>query len=380
MKIKITHKLTFFLLILISFSACTTGKKALQRGAYSDAVLQSVERLRENPDNKKATETLKEAYPLALRTIQEEIDEILRSNEALKYGLVVDRFESIQRMADEIRRCPPAMKILGAPETYPEELAAARQKAAPEHYDAAAKLLKTGTREGAREAFYLFEAANRFVTGYRDVQIMIEEARMLATLKVVVEQIPVTGRYKISSEFFYNQVFAFLQDGVRSEFVAFYNPTEARKLPKVDEILQMEFFDFVVGATRESDSEKEYTKDSVKVGTATVEGKQVDVFGSVKAKYISHRREVVSSGQLKVQVLDAASRKPKAQKLIPGTYTWYSEWSSFNGDERALTKDQLERCKRRPAVPPPPQDLFIEFTKPIMDQMKGFVRSYYRNQ
>ena len=371
--------LTLTLLIAGTIS-CTSGKKALQQGNYSQAVLQAVERLRDHPENKNALATLKEAYPLALRTLQEEIDQILKSNEPLKYGKVVERFESIQQMADEIRRCPPALRLLGDPETFPEELSAARAKAAPEAYDAGVEMLKKGNREAAKEAYYLFTEAQRFVPNYKDSAKRAAEAKMMATLKVIVEQIPVPGRYQLSSEFFYNQVFTFLREGIRNEFLEFYHPSEAKQILQPDEILVMEFYDFMVGATRDSDSEKEVTsKDSVKVGSATIDGRKVDVYDRVKAKYKQYKREVVSTGTLQVEVVDARTGKVVVQRRFPGTFTWRSEWSTFNGDERALTKEQLDATKRKPISPPPPQELFIQFTKPIFDQVKGFIRSHYRN-
>jgi hypothetical protein len=57
---------------------------------------------------------------------------------------------------------------------------------------------------------------------------------------------------------------------------------------------------------------------------------------------------------------------------------WFTEWGSFNGDERALSKDQLALCDKRPAPPPPPQDLFVEFTKPIYNQVTPFLKDFYR--
>jgi hypothetical protein len=209
---------------------------------------------------------------------------------------------------------------------------------------------------------------------------MIENARFDATLKVIVEQIPVPGRYKISSDFFFDQVYSFLAKGMRQEFVEFYDPASAKNLPYADEILVMQFDDFIVGATNDKESEKEYiSKDSVKVGTTKVNGQTIDVFNKVKAKLTTHRREVISTGILAVQIVDAKTNKPKAAQKFPGTFTWVTEWANFNGDERALTPQQLELCKKKPLLPPPPQDLFLEFTKPIFEQLKGFLRNYYRN-
>ena len=58
---------TLIITILIStlFFACASPKKLLEKGNYYDAVLLSVEKLKRNPNNKKAKETLQEAYKLA---------------------------------------------------------------------------------------------------------------------------------------------------------------------------------------------------------------------------------------------------------------------------------------------------------------------------
>lgn len=375
LKIIVISILSVFLL-----NSCHSGKKAFQQGNYSEAVLQSVQRLRDNPDSKKSAETLDQAYPLAISTFKLEIEQLLKSKDPFKYAGVTDRYEKINHMADEIRHCPAALKVIRNPEFFSEEVAAARQKAAPEAYDAGVSLLKQGTRLGAREAYYQFINADRFEPGYMDVAQKISQAKMDATLKVVVEQVPVPGRYKLSSDFFYDQVYTLLDKTSKQEFVEFYDPAAAKQLPFVDEILMMEFDDFVIGSTYDKDSEKEYTsKDSVKTGTATVQGQKVDVFDRVKAKLITHRREVISTGVLAVQIIDARTNKPRASKKFPGTYTWYSEWANFNGDRRALTQQQLDMCKKQPAFPPPPQDLFLEFTKPIFEQLKGFLRNNYLN-
>jgi hypothetical protein len=363
---------------VLMITSCSTGKKALQEGNYSAAVLKAVERLRDNPDSKKSAETLKEAYPLAVSTANDEIDQLLTSKDPFRYAGVVDRYEALNKMSDEIRHCPAALKIIKSPEYYGDQLAEARQKAAPEAYNSGLNLMKQGTRLSAKDAYYQFLNADRFVPGYQDVKERIEKAKFEATLKVTVEQIPVPGRYKISSEFFYDQVYSFLAKGLRQEFVEFYSPSAAKSLPYVDEILVMEFDDFVVGATSDKESEKEYTsKDSVLVGNTTVNGQKVNVYNQVKAKLTTHRREVISSGVLLVQIIDA--NKPRASQKYPGTYAWVTEWASYNGDGRALSPQQLELCKRKAMMPPPAQDLFLEFTKPIMEQVKNFLRNNYRN-
>ncbi len=368
------------ILAISILGSCNSGKKALQQGNYSEAVLAAVQRLRDNPDSKKSGQTLDEAYPLALSTFKTEIEQLLKSQDPFKYSGVADRYETMNKMADEIRHCPAALKIVPNPESFSEEIAGARQKAAPEAYEAGLALLKQGTRAAARDAYYQFLNTDRFVPGYKDVRQKIVQAKIDATLKVLVDQVPVPGRYKLSSDFFYDQVYNLLAKTSKREFVEFYSPEAAKQLPYIDEILMMEFDDFIVGSTFDKETEKEFTsQDSVKTGQATVNGQKVDVFDRVKAKLITHRREVVSTGVLLVQIVDARTKKPKATQKFPGTFTWYSEWASYNGDSRALSAQQLEMCKRKPVMPPPPQYLFLEFTKPIYEQLKGFLNNYYRN-
>ncbi|MCD6331949.1 MAG: hypothetical protein J7L89_01625 [Bacteroidales bacterium] len=368
------------LMTLAILVSCSTGKQALQKGNYSKAVFQSVERLRRNPQSRKSLESLKKAYPMAMRTLQTEINQSLRSDNPFKYRDAVDRFEIINKMADAIRRCPAAYELIGEPETFPGELAAAKKKAAAESYHAAQLKLNEGTLESAREAYYLYLDADRFVPGFRDVKNRITAARALATLKVEVEPIPVPGRYKLSSDFFYNQVFNFLNQRLKKEFLDFYTPKEASKRRNMDQKIIMSFYDFTVGTTHDSDSEKEMiSKDSVKVGSATIQGHKVDVYNRVKAKYILHKREISSTGLLQVKILDARTGKILRQHKFPGSYTWRSEWATYSGDKRALSPQQVKMCQGKSAVPPPQQDLFIEFTKPIFTQLTSFFRSYYKD-
>ncbi len=78
------------------------------------------------------------------------------------------------------------------------------------------------------------------------------------------------------------------------------------------------------------------------------------------------------------RIIDAKTKGILSAEKMPGQYVWISEWATFNGDERALTPLQLEIAKQRERVPPPAQDLFIEFTKPIYTQITGKIQNFYK--
>ena len=371
------------MLLIAGIAACTSGKKALDKGNYEESTLKAINRLRSSPDNDKAAATLKEAYPLALSDYQMQINRLRGSNEQFRWERVVNAYERINNMHDEIRRCPACLKVIPSPQFYSQELSDAKNLAADERYTAGDAAMKMNSRQAAKEAFNHFQVANNYVPGFKDAQARMEQAREYATLRVVVEQIPVTSRlFGVSNEFFQQKVFEYISTNRRmNDFVRFYTPQQANaeQLKYPDQIIRLQFDDFVVGQTFMNSKEEIVTsKDSVKVGEVTVEGKKVAVYNKVTAKMTSHKKTVSSRGVLDMQIFDPAANRVVYQNKFPGEFVWFSEWASFNGDERALNDAQKKMCKQREVPPPPPQDLFVEFCKPIYDQVTNQIRRFYK--
>jgi len=367
------------LLILFIFNACSTGKKALEHGDYYAATLQAVKRLRSNPDSRKALNALKDSYPLALSYYKGKIDNALSANAPFKYSEIVGHYEKINYMADEINRCPAAMKVIHEVQSYPSELANARQKAAEEQYQAGLTRERENTREAWKAAYYNYRQADQFVPGYKDVREKMAIAKSNATLKVVVEYIQVPRNYQLTADFFLNQIMESLATGSSGEFVKFYTPEAAGNagIDQPNQVLKLNFDEFTVGQVYDKETIQELKRDSVVVGTVDIPGGKQKVYGTVKAKLITYRRELISNGLLDATILDFHLNSVLSEKKFPGQYIWFTEWGSFNGDERALTKEQLALCNRKPASPPGPQALFVEFTKPIYAQVTSYLKSFY---
>jgi hypothetical protein len=203
-----------------------------------------------------------------------------------------------------------------------------------------------------------------------------------ATLRVIVEQIPVPARYNLSGGFFQDKVEEFLHSNYPERtFIQFYTPTEAKsiELPNVDQIIRIQFDDFSVGNVVLREKEEALSRDSVRVGEATVDGKTVPVYNTVKAKFTTYRKELISNGLLSMVVVDAKTSGVLAHRKFNGEYVWANQWARFNGDERALSDEQLRICKLREQQPPDPQSLFLEFTKPIYNQLVPAIRGFYQN-
>lgn len=380
MSMKIFYCIIIFLFSITVFS-CSSGKKAYENGNYAEAVLKSVNRLRKNPGHKKSKETLRNSYPRAIGDLERKAANSLASNSPSKYTDALRTYQDINYLGDEIRRSPGALSVIPNPKAYTAKVEELKQLAAKENYDAALVLMKRNTREDAREAYLLFRNAHDFVPGYKDVRNQMEEALFKATLKVLVEQIPVPARYNLSGKYFQDRIEEYLHTQFRgSEFVRFYTEKEAdvENLPYVDQYLRLQFDDFVVGETHTTKIIETVTKDSVVVGTVKLEdGTKANVYNTVSAKITIYKKEIISRGLFSMQVFDAQSNAMLHHRKFNPESVWFSSWGSFNGDERALSDEQFQICQNSEIPPPPPQELFVSFAMPIYDQLIPNINSYY---
>lgn len=365
-------------ILLIIITACSTGKKALQKGDYFSAVTKAVERLKSSPDNKNATAVLEEGYPVTLEWSQEEMDLILTQNNQFKWEQAINLMQKVNQLSDLIRSTPAARKIVANPKTYTSELNMALEKAAEERYTAGVTELDFNTRESARKAFDHFYRADQLISNYKNVRELMAEAKNIATLRVIVQAITVnTQKYRLSSEFFYNQVFEYLNNQYKaSDFVSFYSPVQAEKagLTQPDFIVDMEFFDFSVGNVVRNEKEENVEK-KVKIesrDTTRIEYKKY------VAKLKTYTDQVISAGNLRVRIYNSSTDKLISDEIVPGSFTWVNEYAIFVGDREALDNRQFELTKRKSLPLPPEQDLFIEFTKPIYSQVTQNLNRFFR--
>lgn len=366
---------SFLALLLLG---CASGKNALKKGDYDKAVAQAINRLRSNDDHKKATSTLKKAYKFAIEAHLTNIRRAKSTNAIMKWEAIALDYQRINGMADQILRCPGCRDVVPNPVRYDSELASAKRSAADVRYDLGVAALKfKKNREKAIEAHEHFLVVQDFVPRYKDVEQKLQEAMYHATLRVVVESIPAPARvYELKHEFFVNKINEYLDHNVISPYVRFYTPHEAdaEKLEYVDHIVRMEFDRFNLGNVFSNKSTKEVSRDSVVIAT---KGRE-KIYGTVKAKLTVHEKAITGSGLLDFKIYDNDRNKVISQEKFPSEYTWSIRWASFNGDERALSEEELDMVNTVETSIPNPQWMFEEFTAPLYDQAISKLRDYYR--
>ncbi|TKC12843.1 hypothetical protein FA048_04290 [Pedobacter polaris] len=373
---KTISRLRYFLYLSILIVGCTTGKKALQKGNYDQSVFKSVDRLKSAPKNAEAMYVLPVAYDLALKEHLRKIDEAKVSSDVLRWETILSHYQKINQLSDEVNSSPVALTLVKNPQKYINEVEDSKYKAAEVRYTLGVNQMSENNRVSAKSAYYNFEKAQYFYPTYKDVKNKMDDAYWAAVVKVVVQPVKVNSSYyQLSNQYFQDQVSEFMRSYQTNRFVIFYSEQQAnaQKITP-DQVLRMSFDDFIVGQTYVKERVEKLKKDSVLISDSRANGK---VYGTVRATLSVFDKQVSSSGLLAMTIFDYQTNKIIRQQRLPGTYLWQDSWASYKGDERALSKQQLQMTKRRELLPPAPAALFVEFTKPIYAQLVDEISYFY---
>jgi hypothetical protein len=374
----------FFFVGILLLNSCSTGQKSLDQGNYYDAIMKAASRLSSDPDNRKASQVISEGYPMAVTYYQEEIDKVLTSNDPFKWKRTLEIMQTVNQMSDEIRRIPAARKLVTSPKNYTSEMTNVQNRAAQEFYDAGMDALSRKTRETAKQAYFHFLNADGLVRGFKDTQQKMLQCKDLATVKVVVEQIPVNGKFEYSAQFFYDNVFQMLNERFQEkDFVHFFSPEQAEqaKLKFPDMVLQMGFYDFFIDRPQHSEEQQELNaqveeKYQVKLSKDSTVTRTRMIPKKGKIKILTD--QVASGGLLELKAVEFQSQKIVFTDKIPGQYLWQNKYGIFVGDNEVLDKELINILNNKMIMPPPAQDMFVLFTKPIFNQLADKLTNYFR--
>ena len=164
-------------------------------------------------------------------------------------------------------------------------------------------------------------------------------------------------------------------------FFAVFAPVEqlVAQNQQADQVVDLSFDDYYIGQTYVKEVRESLVRDSVKVGEVTDSlGTKYAVYGEVKADLQRFEKTIESGGLLNITIVEPNSRSVLFQQKIPSTTIWENNWATYQGDKRALTKEELALTQEKELLPPPPQELFYSFTRPLFDQSANLLRRRYR--
>jgi len=365
-------RLIYYILISIIFiQSCSSGKGAYKRGDYFEAVLTAVQRLRQNPDHKKSREVLSLSYQPAVEFLETSAQNQIASNANFKWRSAVQNYEKINRLYEEIRTSPGALKIIPNPVNKYKELTDVKVKAADESYEAGLQAMLKNTREDAKQAYFLFKEASFYSPDYRESIEMMNQAEYNATLRVAFEELNTT-RYNLGTS----------QPAVTSlkrQFLEFYLEQDLKNgtIP-IDQNMKIIFVGYAVGKPTIT-SYSENLSDSVKSGEKTVNGVKKTTYEKVTAKITYYDKTVTARAELSVIITDRKSGATLKSSPVTSVFNWQVNWGNYTGDVRALNTKQKNICQRTETNPSEAElmrQVKAELDKNLSGELNGFYSRY----
>lgn len=355
---------------------CATGRKAYLKGDYLKSTTQALNRLQQKPTDKTSKDILHFAYPELLKYEQNKINTFKTSSDPLRWEKAMESYTTLNGVYDHIQRTPGAKKMVDA-KSFSQEYEEARRNAAEMSYQEGLKDMNSNNRDVLKRAYRHFQHALALRPDHTDAGKQRDLVHDKLMVYVVVQPIPMhSAALSLSNAFFEQQMMEYFRKYAGNEFVKFYSTDEKPKY--ADHYLVMRFDDFAVGQMMIHEKEEERSAQVVIGKTQVTKDSAVNVYGTVKAKVRLFHKTLSSGGLLDVKIVNAENNSIISQQKFSGTFVWEDRWGTYMGDERALTKEDKGYMNRRETMPPPPQQLFIEFTKPIYGQTTNFVDNFYK--
>lgn len=369
-----------FLLFSLILSACSPTKQIEKRYTPDDKlVFDLIERLKKNPNDAEAAKQLPEAYEQAAE-VRKNINSntFNNMNEGDRWIEISRQLLVAQQLYSEIKGNTVISKIIPNPWDPTVKIQEAKQKAAEEYYNQGQRYLTYNNRPYARKAYDMFVKANNAYPNYKDVREMMEQSKLLATIKVVVNPVNYDNYgwnyWGFNNDYLQYKIIRDLNNSSYRD-VKFYSEEEARRLNiRPDRIVNLAFTDLYIGQLFNDRYLIERTK-QIEVGQTKTNPPQ-PIYENVKATVYVTRRVLQSRASLECRIYDWASNRNILFDRFPDNNTWKDESARYTGDKRALEQSDWNLINNSSNINPPSRN---ELAQRLIDNCYNQLLSRIRN-
>lgn len=361
------------------FVSCKTASKMYEKGNYDEAVELAAKKLQKKPNDPKLLNIIQEAYRYAVNDHEGRIHTYSISNNELKWEWMYNEYTSLQKMYDAIYRVPEVYEIV-KPAAYSSYLVTYAEKAAEVRFDRGIAFMNSYNKESYRNAYREFQASLRFRPGYREAIQRMNEAYDYAVTNVVILPMQQDGgfvysSYSVGDNNLDDQVIRNLQYNSGDEFVKFCSPWDARsKNIRTDMEVDMRLSTLDIGRYHDSRNTRKLSKEVVIKEIVYRPDSVVKQYGKVFAEVTTTRRTMNSSAILQISVRDASGRWVWGDNF-GSDHNWYTEFSTYTGDSRALSESDKQLVDRRREFAPSDNEIM----RCLIDELSNTAQYRLRN-
>jgi tetratricopeptide (TPR) repeat protein len=372
----------FYLAIfaLIIFAGCKSAGKAYQKGDYADAIELGIKKLQKDPHDTELIEIVKNSYTYAVGQHENQVRILQNSKNENRYERIFQQYLKMQDLYQQIHQYPVAARMI-QPTDYSSYVETYREKAAELHLERADHLLGIGNKTALREAYHELNKALRF-TNHRQIKYKRDSVYDAALTKVVI--IPMQqfgGGYQHSSSFqfqnFQNEILRTLSANRSNDFTRFYSEWDARSQNiEPDQFLELNMNRIMLGRPIDRRSSREVSKEVVVKEIVHKPDSVVKQYGTVRARINTTQRTILSEADLIITLRDRQGRIIWNDRFT-GQHQWRTEFSSYTGDERALSSNDKNLINQREENMPAEDWVLDQLFRQIQQDLSARLRGFY---
>jgi putative component of toxin-antitoxin plasmid stabilization module len=374
----------YFVILLSSLSllACKSASKAYEKGNYTNAIELAVKKLQKDPNDYDSRQILKNAYANAVAQHEDQVRILSNSKSESRFESIYSEYRYLQNLYDLVRRYPSAASVVQAKD-YSEYLETYRDKAAEVHVNKALKHMEEKHRGklAYRDAYNEYRAALRLKPDDFELRQTTQEVLDMALTKVLVIPIESYRTYGSSGSYqlrnFQEDIMRTLVHHLNNDFVRFYSEWDARnKNVEPDQVLELNLSRIQFGQPHDQSTVREVSKEVVVKETVYKPDSVVKQMGKVYARITTTKRTLISEGDLVISIRDTKGRMIWNDRFT-GEHRWQTEFTSYTGDERALSDADRTQINKQPSTSPQQDEVMGQLFQQIQNDLSYRLRNYY---
>jgi hypothetical protein len=378
-----TRLYTLILFSTLAVCSCKTASKAYQKGDYTDAIELGVKKLQKDPNDTETRDLVRQSYTYMVAAHEDRIRVLSNSKSDTRFENIYSEYAALQHLYDAIHQYPAVAQQIEARD-YSEFVATYRDKAADVHQDKADKWMDEGTKDAYRQAYKEFNVALRYRPDDAELRRKRDDAYNSALTRVVIAPMQSYSGYQYGSSYqlqnFQRDIIRTLANSMNNDFVRFYTEYEARTQNiEPDQILELSLNRITIGQPYDDRSSREVSKQVVVKETVFKKDSVVKEYATVKARITTTKRTLLSQGELFITVRDTRGRVIWSDRFT-GEHRWQSEFTTYTGDERALSDNDKKSLNQRDYTAPTEEQIMNELMREIQSDLSSRLQGYYRSR
>jgi hypothetical protein len=383
---------TSFRLFIVSMLmlSCTSTKSLFQSGQYDLAIDYGIAQLQRKPGDGKTLFMVAESYRLANeQDFQSIVDFERRTDDPRRWESIHNIYRRLEGRQGKVRRIPRAPNALLQDDLfefrdYSLNLEESKNRAVVDLYEAAVKLMESGNREENRLAYDKLKSVYGMNRNYKNVETLMEEARIAGTTFVVINIAPSPG---VAIPVRVEQEIARLNvNGLNREWTVYhvgnsfntqyhyFIEVEINRLTVSPERINQR----TITESANIEDGWEYRKNPDGSVARDTSGNKIKdpVFREVKATVTI--LDQVRSAQLgaMLRVLNSQGTPVVPERVVTGDYNWTNSYATSKGDSRALSKNTRELMNKQKQAFPDVEIMLLEAVVPFRNQLQARINEF----